>query len=51
MTTQAVAKRLVELCQAGQGDKAVQELYAKDIVNRSQRHAGNAGRYAGHRGH
>jgi hypothetical protein len=33
MTTEAVAKRLVELCQAGQGDKAVKELYAKDIVS------------------
>jgi hypothetical protein len=33
MTTEAVAKRLVELCNAGQGDKAVKELYAKDIVS------------------
>jgi hypothetical protein len=33
MTTEAVAKRLVELCNAGQGDKAVKELYAEDIVS------------------
>src|SRR5258705_12467205 len=33
MSTETVAKRLVELCNAGQGEKAVTELYAKDIVS------------------
>jgi hypothetical protein len=33
MTTQTVAKRLVQLCNAGDSEKAVDELYAKDIVS------------------
>ena len=33
MTTQEVAKRLVELCEKGEFLKAIDELYAKDIVS------------------
>ena len=33
MSTETVAKRLVALCNSGEGDKAVKELYAKDIVS------------------
>ena len=33
MSTETVAKRLVTLCNSGQGEKAVTELYAKDIVS------------------
>ena len=34
MKTQEVAKRLVELCQAGQNLQAIDELYAPNIVSR-----------------
>lgn len=33
MNTQAIAQRLVELCRAGKGDQAQQELYAGDTVS------------------
>jgi hypothetical protein len=33
MSTETVAKRLVALCNSGQGEQAVTELYAKDIVS------------------
>ncbi|MGI8437841.1 MAG: SnoaL-like domain-containing protein [Chthoniobacterales bacterium] len=33
MNTQEVAKRLVELCQKGEFEKAVNTLYAEDIVS------------------
>jgi len=33
MTTQEVANRLVELCQEGKFQQAVQELYSPDIVS------------------
>ena len=33
MSVQTVGKRLVELCNAGDPDRAVKELYAKDIVS------------------
>ncbi len=33
MSTETVAKRLVALCNAGEGEKAVAELYGKDIVS------------------
>ena len=33
MSVQSVGKRLVELCNAGDPDRAVTELYAKDIVS------------------
>jgi hypothetical protein len=33
MDTIAIAKRLVELCQSGQNEKAVAELYSPDIVS------------------
>src|SRR5262245_54394903 len=33
MTTETVAKRLVDLCNSGKGDQAVKELYSKDIVS------------------
>jgi predicted ester cyclase len=32
MTTQTVAKRLVQLCNSAQSEQAVDELYASDIV-------------------
>ena len=33
MTTASVANRLVQLCNAGKGDQAMKDLYAKDIVS------------------
>jgi hypothetical protein len=33
MTTQTVAKRLVQLCNSGHSEQAVDELYAADIVS------------------
>ncbi|MHB1157101.1 MAG: SnoaL-like domain-containing protein [Phycisphaerales bacterium] len=33
MSTQEVGKRLVSLCQEGQYQQAIQELYAEDIVS------------------
>lgn len=33
MDTQAIARRLVELCRAGEGDQAQRELYADDAVS------------------
>jgi hypothetical protein len=33
MSTETVAKRLVALCNSGEGEKAVTELYGKDIVS------------------
>jgi len=33
MSTETVAKRLVALCNEGHGEKAVSELYGKDIVS------------------
>ncbi len=33
MTTQEVAKKLVELCRAGQYEQAVRELYSPEIVS------------------
>ncbi len=33
MTTQTVAKRLVQLCNSGHSEQAVDELYAKDVVS------------------
>jgi SnoaL-like domain len=33
MSVQAIGKRLVELCNAGEPDQAARELYAKDIVS------------------
>ncbi|HEY6599890.1 MAG TPA: SnoaL-like domain-containing protein, partial [Pseudomonadales bacterium] len=33
MTTQTIAKRLVELCNSGQSEQAVDELYAANIVS------------------
>ncbi|WGK64611.1 SnoaL-like domain-containing protein [Croceiramulus getboli] len=34
MTTEEVAKKLVNYCQSGQEDKAYQELYSPNIVSR-----------------
>ncbi|MCB0429696.1 MAG: nuclear transport factor 2 family protein [Flavobacteriales bacterium] len=33
MTTEQVAKRLVELCRQGQFESAIKELYSKDIIS------------------
>jgi SnoaL-like domain len=33
MTTATVASRLVQLCNAGKGEQAMKDLYAKDIVS------------------
>ncbi len=33
MSTQTVAKRLVELCNAGESERAMKDLYAQDIVS------------------
>jgi predicted ester cyclase len=33
MTTEAIGKRLVHLCNAGHSEQAVNELYGKDIVS------------------
>ena len=33
MTTQAIAKRLVQLCNSGKSEQAVDELYSADIVS------------------
>ena len=41
MSTEDVAMRLVELCQGTEWKKAVDELYAKDIVSVEPRTVGN----------
>jgi len=33
MSTETIAKRLVQLCNTGHSEQAVKELYAKDIVS------------------
>jgi hypothetical protein len=33
MSTESIAKRLIELCRQGQGDQAQQELYAEDVIS------------------